>query len=66
MPAFFYFSGRASACGFNVNRKDSKIHPIFLPLFWLLKKILKFGGLLLVGTLFFVIPSAYIGREYRP
>ena len=54
MPLFFYYSGRSSAFS-----KDSHLQ-------WNWKKFLRLIIPLMFGTLVIVIPTAYIGREYRP
>jgi hypothetical protein len=54
MPIFFYFSGRSAAYS-----KDG-------PIMWVWKKVLRLIIPLIFGTLIIVIPTAYIGREYRP
>ena len=51
---FFYFSGRSAAFS-----KDG--HLLFTK-----KKILRLILPLIFGTIIYVIPTAYIGREYRP
>ena len=66
MPIFFYFSGRAAACGFNPNKKEKRVNKWILPLIWTWKKTLRLFIPLVFGTLLIVIPTAYIGREYRP
>ena len=54
MPIFFYFSGRSASF-----TKDK--HLLFIK-----KKFLRLIIPLIIGTLLIVIPTAYIGREYRP
>lgn len=54
MPMFFYLSGRSSAFG-------SDTYLVFIK-----KKFLRLIVPLIFGTLFIVIPTAYIGRIYRP
>eukprot|EP00164_Ancoracysta_twista_P004120 GFYU01005534.1.p1 GENE.GFYU01005534.1~~GFYU01005534.1.p1 ORF type:complete len:549 (-),score=140.37 GFYU01005534.1:1346-2992(-) len=54
MPLFFYLSGRASSFS-----KDS-------PHVFVWKKIQRLIIPLVFGEIFIVIPTAYIGRKYRP
>ena len=66
MPIFFYFSGRAAACGYNPNKPEKRTNKWCLPMIWLWKKTLRLFIPLIFGTFLIVIPTAYIGREYRP
>jgi hypothetical protein len=65
MAILFYFSGKAAACGLHPDRKDAKINPFLVPLIWIKKKFLRLMVPLIFGTLIFVIPTSYIGRQYK-
>ena len=65
MPIFFYFSGRAAACGFRMDKKESKRSPYILPLIWIKKKFLRLIVPLAWGTIIFVIPTSWMSRFYR-
>jgi len=54
MPIFFYFSGRGASFS-----KDNFYR-------WVYKKFMRLVMPIIFGTLLIVIPTAYIGREYRP
>ena len=54
MPIFFYFSGRSATFS-----KDGALQ-------WIWKKFLRLMVPCIFGTLVIVIPTAYIGRMYRP
>ena len=66
MPYFFYISGRAAAIGeLSNNKKSTKSNCVLLWTF-VYKKFLRLVIPLIFGTILIVIPTAYIGRMYRP
>ena len=62
---FFMISGRAAACGFKIEKKKSKMHPVMQYVIFMWKKTIRLVVPLVIWTLLLVIPTCYIGRMYR-
>jgi surface polysaccharide O-acyltransferase-like enzyme len=65
MPLFFIISGAAAAIGFRPEKLSEKGAKALFPIKFYWKKFLRLGIPLIIGTILFVIPCSYIGREYR-
>ena len=66
IPGLFYYSGRAAALGFKMDRKDPEgVSPYKLLWLWIKKKFFRLIIPLIFGFFLFVIPTCYIGRMYR-